>query len=159
MKVKDLQSLNKQQIFHLLPHRDPFLFCDQASEISNDQGLIEWTVTPAEFFFKGHFPEKPILPGVILAESMIQAGAIIILVGDLKLSCPTQEVESLTPTATGFLAKIQNLTFLSPVYPGAQISHQARITKRLKKFVTIHVESFEKEKKVASGDFILVYRN
>ena len=58
----------------LLPHREPFLFVD-AIISADDKGCVcEHTFTENEFFFKGHFPEYPVVPGVILCETMAQAG-------------------------------------------------------------------------------------
>ena len=58
----------------LLPHRDPFLFVDSV-EINDDETITGYrTFTDKEFFFKGHFPEYPVVPGVILVETMAQCG-------------------------------------------------------------------------------------
>lgn len=58
----------------LIPHRDPFKFVDKIISADKDQIVAERTFTDKEFFFKGHFPEYPVVPGVILIETMAQAG-------------------------------------------------------------------------------------
>jgi 3-hydroxyacyl-[acyl-carrier-protein] dehydratase len=58
----------------LLPHREPFLFVDEIIKSEPDEIIGYRTFTPEEYFFKGHFPEYPVVPGVILIETMAQCG-------------------------------------------------------------------------------------
>lgn len=58
----------------LIPHRDPFKFVDKIISADGEKVIAERTFTENEFFFKGHFPEYPVVPGVILIETMAQAG-------------------------------------------------------------------------------------
>lgn len=58
----------------LLPHREPFLFVDAIISADEKGAVCEHTFTENEFFFKGHFPDYPVVPGVILCETMAQAG-------------------------------------------------------------------------------------
>lgn len=58
----------------LIPHRDPFKFVDRIISADNEKIIAERTFTEKEFFFKGHFPKYPVVPGVILIETMAQAG-------------------------------------------------------------------------------------
>jgi len=62
------------EIEKLLPHRKPFLFVDEIVEASNKKIIANHVFTENEFFFKGHFPGYPVVPGVILVETMAQAG-------------------------------------------------------------------------------------
>lgn len=70
---------NLEDIKKILPHRDPFLFLDQINNMSNDSIEAEYTFIDTLDIFKGHFPTKPIVPGVIILEAMAQAGAFLAL--------------------------------------------------------------------------------
>ena len=62
----------------LLPHREPFLFVDEIVSADEKGCVCTHTFTENEFFFKGHFPEYPVVPGVILVETMAQAGGAVL---------------------------------------------------------------------------------
>ena len=62
------------EIENLLPHRDPFLFVDEIIEASEEKIIAKRVFTANDYFFKGHFPDYPVVPGVILVETMAQSG-------------------------------------------------------------------------------------
>lgn len=67
----------------VIPHRDPFLFLDEVTELVVGQSARGfWTPSPDADFFQGHFPGRPTLPGVLMAESIAQLGAYAVLHGD-----------------------------------------------------------------------------
>ena len=73
-------TLNQQQIKEIIPHRAPFLFLDEVKECEVGKKTVAvWHVTEDLPFFQGHFPGRPILPGVLMAEALAQAGAVAIL--------------------------------------------------------------------------------
>jgi 3-hydroxyacyl-[acyl-carrier-protein] dehydratase len=67
------------EIEEILPHRPPFLFVDEIVEISDTKIIAKRHVRDDEYFFKGHFPNEPIMPGVLVVEALAQTGAVMIL--------------------------------------------------------------------------------
>lgn len=71
----------KDVIESILPHRDPFLFLDEVLELEPGQRVVaRWAIRDDAFWVPGHFPERAVLPGVLIVESMAQAGAVAVLV-------------------------------------------------------------------------------
>jgi 3-hydroxyacyl-[acyl-carrier-protein] dehydratase len=97
------------EIEELLPHRTPFLFVD---EVKTENGLIiaSHTFTEEEFFFKGHFPQYPVVPGVILIETMAQSGG-----------AGLRKEGVLGDDALFFLASVDKVKFRRQVRPGETV--------------------------------------
>lgn len=71
----------KDVIASILPHRDPFLLIDEVLELEPGQRVVaSWAIRDDAFWVPGHFPERAVLPGVLIVESMAQAGAVAVLV-------------------------------------------------------------------------------
>lgn len=119
---KTLTSADIMKIMQLLPHRYPFLLIDKIIEMDGDESCIGIkNVTVNEPQFQGHFPERPIFPGVLLIEAMAQtAGALC--VHSLGADSPPQLVYFMT---------IDKAKFRKPVEPGDQVHfHVKKIKQR-----------------------------
>ncbi|MEO0128090.1 MAG: 3-hydroxyacyl-ACP dehydratase FabZ [candidate division WOR-3 bacterium] len=71
--------MNIEEIKKILPHREPFLFVDEVLEISDKRIVAKRTIKSDEYFFKGHFPSEPIMPGVLIVEAIAQTGGVMLL--------------------------------------------------------------------------------
>jgi 3-hydroxyacyl-[acyl-carrier-protein] dehydratase len=73
-------SLNREEIEAILPHRDPFLLLDEVVDLQPGERVVARKLVRAEeWYLVGHFPGRPIMPGVLIVEAMAQAGAIVVL--------------------------------------------------------------------------------
>ena len=100
----------RSEIEKLIPHRDPFLFVDEITEADNEKIIAKHVFTESEFFFKGHFPEYPVVPGVILVETMAQSGGA----GLRKLGV-------LGDGSLFFLATVDKVKFRRQIRPGDEV--------------------------------------
>jgi 3-hydroxyacyl-[acyl-carrier-protein] dehydratase len=117
-----LPLLNAAQIRELIPHRDPFLWIDEVVEASETRVVARKRVDPELELFRGHYPGKPILPGVILCEAVMQAGAILIARLPGGQLAPHQ-----VPVAT----RLNNVKFKHMVRPGDELELEAVLTERM----------------------------
>ena len=101
---------NREKIKTILPHREPFLFIDEIRDIGDDFIIGVKFVREDEDYFKGHFPEEPVMPGVLQLETMAQTGGVLIL------STVKNPEDYLT-----FFMKIDNAKFKQKVVPGDTI--------------------------------------
>ncbi len=75
-----MEEINRKDIENIIPHRDPFLLIDKVIEVEPGRRIkaVKY-VREQEYYFKGHFPSNPIMPGVLIVETIAQAGAVLAL--------------------------------------------------------------------------------
>lgn len=108
-----------QEIHAAIPHRDPFLLIDEIVEQDDSHIVCHKTFSADDFWYKGHYPEFPITPGVLLCEAGMQAGAILL--------SKHVEGDGGVPVAT----RINDVRFKKPVMPGDTIEIAVELTERL----------------------------
>lgn len=111
--------LNSKQIQEIIPHRHPMLLIDRVEElIPNKKAVAYKAVTYNEPFFPGHYPEQPVMPGVLIIEALAQTGAVAIL---------SQEENK---GKLIFFGGINNAKFRKPVEPGCMLRLETEIIKQ-----------------------------
>ena len=110
--------LSQEQIKEIIPHRDPFLLIDEVLEMELGKRIVARKHIKADdFWFKGHFPEYPVVPGVLMIEMLAQAGAVAML--------SMEEHKG----KIGFLAGVDKAKFRRQVVPGDTLLLEVEIIK------------------------------
>jgi len=110
-------DFSPQEIMRLLPHRYPFLLVDRIEGFEPESWLTALkNISLNEPFFQGHFPEYPVMPGVLIIEALAQAGGLLIL----------KSVEQVPSNAIFLFSGIEKARFRKPVYPGDQMVLQVQ---------------------------------
>ena len=108
-----MKKLNKEQIINLLPHREPMLLIDELFDIVNLRSATALVkVKKDSFFVQGHFPENPVMPGVLIVESFGQAAAALTAHGLDKSTYENKLV---------FLMGVEKARFRNPVIPDCEL--------------------------------------
>jgi 3-hydroxyacyl-[acyl-carrier-protein] dehydratase len=114
MNILDINEIRK-----ILPHRYPFLLVDRIVELEPERIVGIKNVTVNEPFFMGHFPDFPVMPGVLIVEAMAQAAGVLVL-----QAIPDRDSKLV------FLVAIENARFRKPVVPGDTLRLEMKIVKR-----------------------------
>lgn len=111
--------LNKEEIENIIPQREPFLMIDEVAEYVPGESAIAYkNVNEQEWYFKGHFPGNPIMPGVLITESLAQTGAVAILSMDENKG------------KNALFGGIDKMKFKRKVVPGDRLKLEVKIIKR-----------------------------
>lgn len=105
-----------------IPHREPFLFVTRIVEREPNRIVTEWLVPHDADFFRGHYPGRPLVPGVLICESAFQAGAIL---------CATDERDAVPEGAVPVLTKIGDARFKRMVGPGETLRCEVMLDERV----------------------------
>ncbi len=131
-----------EKIIDVMPHRYPFLLLDSVEQVEDDMVIGIKNVTYNEPFFQGHFPGDPIMPGVLIIESMVQTGGFLLL---KKMGNPKKKVV--------YFTSINKAKFKHPVRPGDVLRHEVKLVSFRFNFCKLKGKSFVGEKIVAEGEF------
>ncbi len=142
LNLEPLMDVNK--IMSILPHRPPFLFIDRILEMSDKHVVGLKNVTMNEPFFVGHFPEAPVMPGVIIIEAMAQTGGILVL-----STVPDPE-NYLT-----FFMKIDGVKFKNKVLPGDTLTFKCELITPIRRGIChMSAKAFANGKLVAEAELM-----
>jgi 3-hydroxyacyl-[acyl-carrier-protein] dehydratase len=141
--AKTLMSADIARIMKLLPHRYPFLLIDKMVDMDGEEsGTAIKNVTINEPFFQGHFPGKPVMPGVLLIEAMAQAAGALVLnhLGDAHAG------------KLVFFMSIDKARFRKPVLPGDVVHFHVKLTNKRAPVWKYWAEAHVDGKKVAEAE-------
>ena len=135
--------LNINAIHKVLPHRYPFLFIDKIIELEQDKRAVGIkNVTANDYFFKGHFPNRPIMPGVLIVEAMAQVAGV------LMLSKPENAGK------LAYFMSMDKVKFRKAVIPGDQLVLEAEVVKIKSKTGQVHTRALVNDNIVSEADLI-----
>jgi 3-hydroxyacyl-[acyl-carrier-protein] dehydratase len=138
--------LDINAIMKLLPHRYPFLLVDAVEEVDRLKRIVGIkNVTMNEHFFQGHFPEKPIMPGVLILESMAQTAALLML-----QEIPDRDKKLL------YFAAIDNARFRRPVVPGDQLKLEVTVVNWRGTVCKFQAHAYVKDELAAEAELMCV---
>ncbi|MGA1846432.1 3-hydroxyacyl-ACP dehydratase FabZ [Deferribacter abyssi] len=129
----------------ILPHRYPFLLVDRVKEMNDWKIVALKNVTMNEEFFLGHFPENPVMPGVLIIEALAQAGGI------LAFQFYSEEEKK---NAKVYFMAIDNAKFRKPVVPGDQIILEVEVIKRKRDVWKLKGEAKVENQVVCEAEFM-----
>lgn len=137
------KNLNIEEIMDIIPHRPPFLFVDKIEIIEEGiKGIGYKNVTINEYYFKGHYPNAPVMPGVIIVETLAQVGAVILL--------SQEELKGKTP----YFAGINKFRFKQKVVPGDTLKMEVEIIKSRGSIGIGAAKAYVEGKLVAQGELM-----
>ena len=140
-EIFDIQAIEK-----ILPHRYPLLLVDRVLDITPGKNITAIkNVTRNEPFFNGHFPNQPVMPGVLIVEAMAQAGGILML---YELENPSEKLI--------YFTGIDKVKFRRPVTPGDQLRFEIELTKVFKTTCKMKGKAYVDDKVVATAEMTAV---
>ncbi len=131
--------MNKEEIMQILPHRDNMLLLDEANS-KDGVAYGKKKITGKEWFLKGHFPDNPIVPGVILCEILAQSTCVLL-------------ADEITEDKVTFFTGLNKVKFRSPVRPGDEFTTECTITKMRPPFYFAEGKGFVDGKLCVSAEF------
>jgi len=141
--IPEGEEFGIEEIMKILPHRYPFLLVDKIVHLEKGKKAIGVkNVTMNENFFQGHFPGRPVMPGVLIVEAMAQVGGV------LMLACPEHRGK------LAFFMAANHIKFRKTVLPGDQVTMEVIVGKVRSKTGTVNAKAFVGDKLVAEGELM-----
>jgi 3-hydroxyacyl-[acyl-carrier-protein] dehydratase len=145
-----LEPLDIREVLKHLPHRYPFMLVDRVLNCVPGESLVALkNVSFNEPFFQGHFPDRPIMPGVLIIEALAQATGILAFI--TTNTRPTER-------SLYYFVGIDNARFKQPVIPGDQLILDVTVTRVIKTVWKFHAVAKVNDKVVASADLMCAER-
>ena len=135
--------INQEEIKDLIPHRTPFLFVDKCQIIEpGKKGISEKYFSEKEYFFQGHFPNNPIVPGVIIVEAMAQTAGIVV----------SHQYKDEKDKSVLFMS-VNKARFRKPILPNQNIIFEVNFINKVRDVYKFQGTAFYQNIKVAETEF------
>tara|TARA_B100000575_G_C22953314_1_gene551225 strand:- start:335 stop:769 length:435 start_codon:yes stop_codon:yes gene_type:complete len=136
-------KLDTEEIQKLIPHRDPFLFVDTCEIIvPGEHGKSNKLFTEDEYFFKGHFPDNPIVPGVIIVEAMAQTAGIVV----------SYKLKEFNEKSVLFMS-VNKAKFRKPILPNEEVVFEVKFLNSVRDVYKFEGICFKDKVKVSEAEF------
>jgi 3-hydroxyacyl-[acyl-carrier-protein] dehydratase len=147
-KSDSAATINIEEIIKLLPHRYPFILVDRILEVVPGKSIVGLkNVTINEPFFQGHFPARPVMPGVLILEGMAQVGGLLAYISN----------RDMVGKKLIYFAGIDGVRFRQTVMPGDQILFKLNVLKCKRKIWKMAGEAFVDDKLVAEAQLMAAF--
>ena len=135
--------LEVNDIKKLIPHREPFLFVDKCEiKIPGEHGVSYKKFNENEYFFKGHFPNNPIVPGVIIVEAMAQTAGIVV----------SYLLKEYSEKSVLFMS-VNKAKFRKPIFPNEKVSFEVKFLNSVRDVYKFEGTCFKENVKVSEAEF------
>ena len=136
-------NLSKEDIIKLIPHRSPFLFVDSCEIIvPGEHGKSNKIFSDNEYFFKGHFPDNPIVPGVIIVEAMAQTAGIVV----------SYKLREFAEKSVLFMS-VNKAKFRKPILPNDKVVFEVKFMNSVRDVYKFEGTCFKDNIKVSEAEF------
>ena len=136
-------KLDTEEIKKFIPHRDPFLFVDSCEIIKEGEyGKSVKFFTKNEYFFKGHFPNNPIVPGVIIIEAMAQTAGIVV----------SYKLREYKEKSVLFMS-VNKAKFRKPIHPNEKVSFEVKFINSVRDVYKFYGICYKGDTKVSEAEF------
>ena len=135
--------LDIKAIKELIPHRSPFLFIDKCEiKIPGEHGIAKKKFSEDEYFFKGHFPNNPIVPGVIIVEAMAQTAGVVV----------SFKLKEFMEKSVLFMS-VNKAKFRKPITPNDEVSFEVKFINRVMVVYKFYGICYKVNNKVSESEF------
>ena len=135
--------INQEEIKDLIPHRTPFLFVDKCQIIEpGKKGISERFFSEKEYFFQGHFPNNPIVPGVIIVEAMAQTAGIVV----------SHQYKDVKDKSVLFMS-VNKARFRKPILPNQNIRFEVNFLNKVRDVYKFQGKALHENIRVAETEF------